>query len=524
MIKKLLLLFNTVRHLTFRQIVWQLKYKLERGKYLTDIKRHIIVPSDDFKFSLLNNEQVRYKGGNSFEFLNLTKDFGESINWNFMEFGKLWNYNLEYFDYLNQPDISSQEKNRLINDFYSFSVNHRRRLEPYPVSLRSINVIKYFVRGNNSDEELTSSLYQELSFLHNHYEFHILGNHLLENAFALMLGGAFFKQEYWENKAKKILQEQLDKQVLNDGAHFELSPMYHQIILFRVFELIDWYRFYPNNDQAFLEFLMRKAQKMMGWLTNISFETGEIPHFNDSAVGIAPTTKDFFVYCQQLNINPESTPLSDSGYRSFKANGIEIKLDAAQIGASYQPGHGHSDSLGFIIYYNGEPLFVEQGTSTYQVNERRFLERSSRAHNTVVVKDMNQSQVWSGFRVANRARTYIVEEDKRHIRAYHNGYKKWVGNVYRDFILLEHAVAIKDFFERKGRGTFHLHLQHGISPTIIGKEQEVDLSNGVSISFTGSTNIRTEKYYRADGYNRYEEAFKLIVEFEDSLETKIVFE
>ena len=63
-------------------------------------------------------------------------------------------------------------------------------------------------------------------------EYHILGNHLLENGFSLFFGAYYFQDEKFYVKAKKILTDELDEQILEDGAHFELSSMYHQIMLF----------------------------------------------------------------------------------------------------------------------------------------------------------------------------------------------------------------------------------------------------------------------------------------------------
>ena len=37
--------------------------------------------------------------------------------------------------------------------------------------------------------------------------------------------------ENWKNRGIRILNEQLKEQILNDGGHFERSPMYHCIIL-----------------------------------------------------------------------------------------------------------------------------------------------------------------------------------------------------------------------------------------------------------------------------------------------------
>src|SRR5690606_7448376 len=195
------------------------------------------------------------------------------------------------------------------------------------------------------------------------------------------------------------------EQIHSDGAHFELSPMYHNIIFFRVLELIDWYSNYKDRDDNFLEFLKSKASIMESFLKNISFKNGDIPHFNDSTNGIAFAVEELYAYFDSLNLKSQRIPLSDSGYRSFSNEAFEVKIDVAQLAVDYQPGHAHADSLSFLIYYKNKPFIVEQGTSTYQINKRRFLERSSHAHNTVTINRMNHSEVWSGFRVGNRAFT-----------------------------------------------------------------------------------------------------------------------
>src|SRR5690606_1726695 len=129
--------------------------------------------------------------------------------------------------------------------------NGKLLLEPYPVSLRSINVIRLCCFHEVTDSSILKNLHGELDFLSKRLEYHLLGNHLLENVFALMMGGVFFSNDTWVLKAKGILKEQLNEQILNDGGHFELSPMYHQIILFRLLELIDWYSKVDNKDSNF---------------------------------------------------------------------------------------------------------------------------------------------------------------------------------------------------------------------------------------------------------------------------------
>src|SRR5690606_21045496 len=104
----------------------------------------------------------------------------------------------------------------------------------------------------------------------------------------------------------------------------------------------------------------------------------------------------------------------------------------------------HADALSFILYYNNSPFIIEQGTSTYNIGEIRSRERSTAAHNTVVIDGKNQSQVWSGFRVGKRAKVNIIEESAGTLIARHNGYKD-LGLVHeRTFSFAENCVTILD--------------------------------------------------------------------------------
>ena len=93
-------------------------------------------------------------------------------------------------------------------------------------------------------------------------------------------------------KSKKLLISELNEQILNDGAHFELSPMYHQILFCRLLDCINLIKlnFLWQNDDL-LSFLEVKASKMNSWLRNITYNNGEIPMVNDATFGIARTIK-----------------------------------------------------------------------------------------------------------------------------------------------------------------------------------------------------------------------------------------
>lgn len=525
MIGKFLLLFNTVKHLRFTQIYHQLYYRLKAKKSLDHY-----LSSNTPLFNKLKFEHVLPKIGGEvinkdFTFLNINQHFENETDWNFQEYGKLWNYNLQYFNWLLHDNLSCEYRQATLSSIELWLKDGRLPLEPYPVSLRVMNTIRFgSKRENNLNDNSKTALYAQLNYLSKHLEFHLLGNHLLENAFALLMGGYAFNIPAWQEKAKQILYAELKEQVLNDGAHFELSPMYHQIIVFRVLELIEWYS--PiAEDKRFLDFIIGKASNMLSWLKKMTFRNGDIPHFNDSADGISYATKTLSEYYKALDL-PEIKEgiLQGSGYRKFTSALYECAIDVGAVGPSYQPGHAHADALSFILHYNHNPIFVEQGTSTYQIGERRAMERSTQAHNSVVVNEQDQSQVWGGFRVAKRAEVSILKEEPLKLSAEHNGYKALGITHQRDFSFFESRIELTDYLKGKKAsvGVAYFHLTPNSVISVEGSS--VMIKEFGSMYFEGAKHIKMEDYLIADGYNKYQNAPRIIVNFETRLKTVITLE
>ena len=72
-----------------------------------------------------------------------------------------------------------------------------------------------------------------------------------------------FQDKSLYNKSKKILKLELKEQILNDGGHFELSPMYHQIILSRILDCVLLINLNPNIYQDDLLIFLRKVAAKM---------------------------------------------------------------------------------------------------------------------------------------------------------------------------------------------------------------------------------------------------------------------
>jgi hypothetical protein len=513
------LLFNTVKYLKIRQVVFQLLYRIIRIKSLRAYNFSKNTPEINYlSFSDFLGTPLFIDTNGNFNFLNQKIFFGEHIDWNFMDNGKLWNYNLHYANYILQEDIPVDKRVELLRSLHDQLNKSNKGLEPYPVSIRLINTIRFISRHKLYIQELQKNIEAEANFLSQRIEFHLLGNHVLENAFALLLAGAFFDNKQWINKGSILLNDQLEEQILPDGGHFELSPMYHQIILYRVLELIDWYSNWANKDIQLLKNYIHVANKMLAWLKNMTFNNGDIPLLNDSANNIAPTSNQLFEYAASLNLsNDYNIPLNESGYRKFSNINYECVVDVGKIAVDYQPGHGHADALSFVLYVKGQPVFVECGISTYQIGKRRSFERSTAAHNTLVYNNLNQSQIWDGFRVGERAKVKIEKDTHRQIIASHNGYKKLGGTHQREFLFDENVITNKSAVNGICMVYFHFHPSLPVSV----KNNEIIIGQNIKMKLINALSCELENYNFATQYNLYSTGIVLKVKMQNSLQTII---
>ena len=522
---KIKLFVNTLIYLKSVQIYYRLYYFFRNKLVKYNVKKRII---KDFYPIIWKNTfeygNSYFKKKNSFTFLNISHSFYNKINWNFNKYGKLWVYNLNYFDFLNQENISKETGLRLIKDYIKNDAMLSEGKEPYPISLRSINWIKFLSKNQITDQKINNILFFHYCILNKNLEYHLLGNHLLENAFSLLFGAYYFQDENLYVKSKKLLISELNEQILNDGAHFELSPMYHQIILSRLLDSIQLMRL--NNlwkKDNLITFFEEKASLMISWLQNITFRNGKIPMVNDATYNIAPSSVLLFFCAKKLGIINQKIPLSDSGYRKISTKKYELFIDIGNIGPDYQPGHSHSDTFSFELIKRDNPVFVDTGISTYEKTITRYKERSTDSHNTVKIGSKDQSQVWGGFRVARRAKITHLTEKNNLIEASHDGYLSYGYKHTRSFLWGENYLILIDKINRStsnnAKAYFHLHFSVS-EPLVDGNNITLE-SSGVSIKFEKSSSIHIKKYKLSDGFNKTNLAYKIVVSFNQILKTKI---
>lgn len=448
--------------------------------------------------------------------------FGERIpienkeDWNSDNFTKLAIYNLHYLnDLISENSVERySEKNEILHKWIADNpIGEGVGWDSYPISIRIVNIIKYFLNGADADKAIINSVALQAEYLSKNLEYHLLGNHLFVNAKALIFAGCFFDgvcAEKWLILGEKLLLKEIDEQILGDGGHFERSPMYHSLILVDMLDLVNLSNVYTTKfSNNLIEKLRSNIPKMNEFLMDMSHLDGGISFFNDSVFGVAPENFKVFDYAKQLGFNvplkrnsPYLKDYQDSGYIAYHTDDISFIADLAEIGPSYIPGHAHADTFSFEMSIGASRVFVNSGVSTYEVNEQRLEQRKTAAHNCITINGLDSSQVWSSFRVAKRAsiaEKYVNFKDGE-FSAVHDGFvKQGVKCLHkRSWKIFESNISVTDEFIGDylfAEGFLHIHPDVAIQ-AVSDTEFKLDLPNyRVLVSINGGSGFVCNSFW-----------------------------
>tara|TARA_X000000950_G_scaffold289373_1_gene412524 strand:+ start:16557 stop:18059 length:1503 start_codon:yes stop_codon:yes gene_type:complete len=452
------------------------------------------------------------------------------LNHNFsVDLDKLWsirhqpdivNFNINYLQFLSSS-LSLQKKIFLLDNHINKAKSGDNTFiyDPAVISLKIPELIRFVSINSLNNGSYEKFIFDQTEFLYGRLEKELLGNHYIFNGMALLFSSYFFKNHRFLKKAIEILSYQLEEQFLDDGMHFELSPMYHAII---IVELLKCYDLQKNNNwklDTTKSLLKNTLVNAMRFYDFISVD-GLYPCFNDSySINsyYCENLKSFF-YDAGLNFK-KLTQSSQSGYRKYLMKDLTLIFDAAQIGPRYQPGHSHADNLTFCLYNKKAPIIVDTGTSVYANNKRRFLERSTESHNTVQYGNINSSEVWSSFRVGKMAETNIEKEEERYISAFHNGYEN-LGVIHKRTIkITESEMIIKDNLNLDKSAKSFLHFHPDVKIVWDSKNKLV-INNKILISFFNWEKIKIQSYMFSKEFNNLQESKKIVIQFKHN--TKII--
>jgi hypothetical protein len=253
---------------------------------------------------------------------------------------------------------------------------------PYPLSTRAGNwVAALTLLPELASAGLSRSLWHQLQRLRVNVEDDVLGNHVIRNARALVLGGTSFGAAEVTRRGIELLRRELPEQVLRDGGHYERSPAYHLVVLR---DLLEVQAASPHS------WLADAIERMRAFAAALERPDGAPALFNDGTVD-APQL--------ELPGPPDGVSVfEDSGFVVVRDGPFWLAFRCGMAAPSFLPAHAHADALSFQLWWRGRPVVVDPGTFTYEPGAERDWFRSTRAHSTVCIDGRNQFRLWGAFR------------------------------------------------------------------------------------------------------------------------------
>lgn len=348
-------------------------------------------------------------------------------------------------------------------------------------------------------------------------------NHAIAEAFALFLAGTFFPHlkgaQIWQERGKKVLERECQRQILADGGSCEYSTSY----LSFVFDFFLLYKIVCEKSRINYDTkLDKRLEQSCDYIYSLMDGNGNIPNIGDqdSAILVNFGLNNHENFQSILNTGavifdrPEfkqknfpdfktcmltggrlieqnegliykdkksafsgqrrSRFLDESGLSVIRAviNSGEVVFvgNATPLGMQPLYAHGHLDALSFTLSVGGQEIFVDPGTYLYHSggNWRRYF-RSTAAHNTVRINETDFTGMPGDFMFGKPYQItehLLWTEDMKSIwQAGHDAYTRLESPVYhtRQVIFDARAshFAINDIINSPGtfkvEQFFHLH-------------------------------------------------------------------
>lgn len=397
------------------------------------------------------------------------------------------------------------------------------------VALRAVNwalAFELIKRGHVLGDDFWITAYRHLfehgAFIRSNLEdrYEVTSNHFLANIVGLFYLAHVFQEHSagreWGEFSRRMLEREIQAQVLPDGADFESSVPYHRLVA----ELfLGAGRIAQLSGISFSKAYTQTLFKMIDFLVGIVRPDGLMPQIGDADDGRVHIFTDYGRWQPQdarhllapaallldhaswlghagesgaweahwwgfdppLELIRSGAPAEsvrlfpDAGLAVARSGGDYLVVSNGIVGTKGFGNHKHNDQLAFEVHLDGVPLLVDPGSFVYTSDpDSRNLFRSTRYHNTVSIDDSEQNEIrteWL-FRMFEAAHAehllFETNSDGIEYRGRHVGYTRLSQPVVHErrlsFAPATRRLVVEDTLTGGGthRIRWHFHFAPGV--------------------------------------------------------------
>lgn len=403
----------------------------------------------------------------------------------------------QYVDWIrkNPLVVISKDEYEIVNnsELKEDAENARWAWRPLETSTRLQDQTQQFQLFITSPAFTADFLTEFLVNYHRHAE-HVIGNysehgnHLLFQAQRMLYAGTFFPEfkraRIWRESGMSIMNEEIGKQVYEDGGHYELCPHYHLAtinIFIKALNVATLNGFRHEFPQSYIDTI----EKMIMMHADISYPDYTHPYFSDARSlkksdmlrnyrnwsRLFPENQAIRYWATEGREGALPNHLSkgylNTGFFTFRNS---WKNDCLQMVVKAGPPaywHNQPDNGTFEIWYNGKPLFQDSGAYVYgggeEIMQWRNWFRRTASHNTMTFADRDLERMDSKTLLWQPEGDIqiLVTENKSYSYMTHRRSIFFVDGKY--FVIVDEGTG-------KGEGWVNLHYQMPPGKTIGTRE------------------------------------------------------
>jgi uncharacterized heparinase superfamily protein len=245
----------------------------------------------------------------------------------------------------------------------------------------------------------------------------------------------------WQRRLPRwvaALEREIAWQVLGDGGHVERCPEAHLAVLRH---LIDIRANLRAAREEVPESVTGAIDRMAPMLRFFRHGDGGLALFNDST-----ESRDWLIDMVLTQADARGKPLSSAPHSGFERAAAHRTLVLMDAGAPPPPGldaRAHAGALAFELSVGKERLVVNCGAYAGPNLQWREASRTTAAHSTVVVEDVNSAELLPGGGIGARPTRIVTQRREQDgnvwIDAEHNGYERAFGLVHKRRLFLASA-------------------------------------------------------------------------------------
>jgi hypothetical protein len=517
--------------------------------------------------------------------VDLNNNADVKVPWELSRFQHLFTLGKAYWITANEKyaeEFKEEVQHWIKENPSEYSVNWTCTMD---VSIRAVNLIcaYYFFSGSASININFWNKFNNLLYTHGKFIYKNLeneqeyrSNHYLSDLAGLIWLGIYFVEcnqvapdichEKWLRFALLEFENEMKKQINEDGTDYEGSTSYHRLVteIFLITTILC-----NKNDIYFSKEYMTKLEKMCGFIMNTMKPSGLSPIIGDADDGrliilsnyeqwekrdftnVLSIAGEYFnrvdfrmsgkhheedalwvmgsfkAVTKELQLS--SVSYNRGGYYVLRNNRFYCMVRCGELSLRGQGGHSHNDQLSIELNVDGEDFIIDAGSYVYTADyNMRNLFRSTKMHNTLCIDNYEQNNFneYDLFYMKEQSFGKCTLFNETSFTGRHYGFKKKCGVIHERKINLENnELIIIDKVIGSTVSNVYINFLLDFGVTIEEKQNGIQLNkNGKKIFIQFNNEYSITDAFVSYGYGQRLNTSKISIKLhnESSIKIKIV--